>query len=185
MIGGKAKASASRGVTTTEAETSRFVRKVDLIRTDGPDRWQVGHPRLGDARREDGRLAGSYFGEDREKNGEPKPLCVLQRDRGREAVEVTVRVSAPVSQIMLEPAEAGLSPLVRGEMVHSLRSRGSQALRAHDKGLRELRRRISGMVAAKDLQARTDSRLGVSADDVVLISVAGLVLPQGQGGGPT
>lgn len=178
-----AKALASREAATTEREASRFVRKIDLIRTDGPDRWQVGHPRHGDARRDDGRLAGSYFGEDREKNGEPKPLCVLRRDRGREAVEVILRASAPISQLVLDPGDAGLPPHVRGGMTNDLRRKGAQALKAHEKALIELRCRIAGMVAAKDLQARAGDRLGAAPDDAILIGVAGLVLPASEGGG--
>lgn len=132
-------------------ETVRRQPRVDLVATFGHDRWRVGDARLGDARRSDGKLAGTYFVEEQDGDGEPKPLCVLGRVDASADVDVTVSVSAPISQVVVESADRRVSAEERAGVEESLQQRSTRAHKKHAATQTDLRGRIAGLTLGKAL----------------------------------
>lgn len=145
-------------------ETVRRQPRVDLVATFGHDRWRVGDASLGDARRGDGKLAGTYFVEERDGDGEPKPLCVLRRLDASSPVEVTVSVSAPATQISIERADRRATAEEREDVEVLMRQGSARAHRRHAAAQANLRGRIAGLALGKAL-AEVQREAGLCVPD--------------------
>lgn len=169
---GKVRGQAKGGRTSDEktSETSR--PRVELIVTAGQDRWRIGDPVRGDARRADGKLSGSYFGEDRASDGEAKPLCVIARRGKDRIVEATVIATAPVSQLIIEAAQGPPSTGI----VSALRKKAGKATKAHAAALQELRGRMAGVVVGTALKALAPPKEISVPDGCLIIGLATLRL---------
>lgn len=126
--------------------------RMDLVVAAGQDRWQVGDPRVGDARRPDGRLIGSYFGEDRDEAGEPRALCVVAG--GSESTStMTASVVVRFGQLMVHLGTEPVEESQREDLDSELKKRGRQVAAAHRAHADDLRTRIAGLVLAKAMHA--------------------------------
>ncbi|ACB81860.1 hypothetical protein Mpop_3716 [Methylorubrum populi BJ001] len=150
---------------------------VDLIVTSGQDRWQVGDPARGDARRDDGRLQGTYFGEERGKDGEVRELCVVGRVDASQPVVLTATVSASFGHVLVRGPDGPVAEADRTSAEATLRQRSSKAAREHVSAKADLRARVAGLVMAKALgEAQRDAGFPV-ADGEFLIAVQSLAVP--------
>ncbi|WP_312886073.1 hypothetical protein [Methylorubrum rhodinum] len=150
---------------------------VDLIVTSGQDRWQVGDPARGDARRDDGRLQGTYFGEERDKDGEVRELCVVARGSASLPVVLTATVSASFGHVFVHGPAGPVEEADRTGAEAALRQRSSKAAREHSAAKVDLRARVAGLVMAKALgEAQRDAGFPV-ADGEFLIAVQSLAVP--------
>jgi hypothetical protein len=140
-----------KGKKEQRQETVRRQPRVDLVATFGHDRWRVGDARLGDARRSDGKLAGTYFVEEQDGDGEPKPLCVVGRVDASTDVQVTISVSAPLTQVFVEAAGQQVSVEERAGVEESLQQRSTRAQKRHATAQADLRGRIAGFALGKAL----------------------------------
>lgn len=145
-------------------ETARRQQRVDLVSTFGHDRWRVGDPRHGDARRGDGKLAGTYFVEERDADGEPLPLCVVTRSDPGSPVLVGISVSAPIGQVHIERDGAPANADDRRGVEASLRHKSARARRAHADAQAALRGRIAGLTLGKAL-AEAQREVGLPVPD--------------------
>ncbi|UMY19999.1 hypothetical protein MMB17_02910 [Methylobacterium organophilum] len=145
-------------------ETSRRQVRIDLISTFGHDRWRVGDPRLGDARRTDGKLAGTYFGEERDSDGEPRPLCIVSRQDPTLPVQVTISVSAPIGQVVIECADEPASASERSATEAALRARSLRAQKEHATAQSELQSRVAGLTLGKAI-AEAQREAGLQLPD--------------------
>lgn len=152
---------------------------VDLIVTSGQDRWQVGDPARGDARRDDGRLQGTYFGEERDKDGEVRELCVIERGDASLPVVLTATVSASFAHVLVHGPDGPVPEADRMGAETALRQRSSKAAKEHTAAKADLRARVAGLVMAKALgEAQRNAGFPV-ADGEFLIAVQSLaVVPE-------
>lgn len=175
-FGGKMKAffRGARQSKEQRQETVRHQPRVDLIVTAGQDRWQVGDALSGDARRADGRLLGSYFGEGRDDEGDARPLCILARTEATRVVEITVAATVPVGHLSVAIADSSL----RDEVVTVARRASAKAKKEHATNRAELRSRVAGMVAGKALEeAQRQVGLAVPDGECIVALQTLVVLP--------
>jgi hypothetical protein len=90
--------------TATGSITQRNTR-IDLIATSGQGRWRVGDASKGDARRDDGLLSGSYFGETK-GGARKKPICNLEHFDRNSPAGITIRVTAPIESLVYLPSDS-------------------------------------------------------------------------------
>ena len=177
MAKGRASGSARQTLATQTSVTVRT--RSDLIVTSGQDRWRVGDPVTGDPRRLDKRLTGSYFVERTRSGGEPVPLCALKRRQANSDAIVTICVSAPLGQMIVEDqgnANKSADRRSRSHVEDNLTA-GSRAVNvSHTKELLPLRARVAGLVLGKNLRKRQiESELAPPSGEV-LISATSLVV---------
>lgn len=134
-----------------QQDTTRRQTRIDLIVTSGQDRWQVGDARLGDARQEGGQLLGSYFGEHRDSDGDPRPLCVVVRNDPTSIVELTVAVTVPLGHLSVTIGGDKAADELKSVTLSGVRRSSAKATREHAGRRGELRSRVAGLVAAKAL----------------------------------
>lgn len=132
-------------------ETVRSHSVTDLVVTSGQDRWQVGDPVRGDARRRDGKLLGTYFGEERDRDGEPRPLCVVARMDPAAPVLLTVSASASLAHLLIERADQHSADVDRKEAAATLKPVSAKAMKEHGAAKAGLRSKVAGLVMAKAL----------------------------------
>ncbi len=132
--------------------TNQQNTRIELIAASGQDRWQLGNSIRGDARRTDGMLIGAYFNEVRGEDGDPHPLCVIERTVAEQRAEINIRASAPLGSLIVkstqgEPTEAAIK-----DTHAQLRRRGASAARDHSAAEEKLRSQIAGLVVGKALR---------------------------------
>ena len=156
--------------------------RLDLVVTAGQDRWQIGHPRFSDARREDGRLQGTYFNEDRDENGDPRPLCTIVGDRPDAPAEVVISALVRSGQIIVSLAGEATGIEQLADVEAALRKRGVRAARTHERKAADLRSRMAGLVLAKEMLNEQKSRLDLSGADILLArqSLIAVMAPLGR-----
>ena len=158
-------------------ETVRREPIIDLIATSGQDRWQIGDPLRGDARRGDGRLQGTYFGEERAKDGEVKELCIISRENPALPVVLTASVSASFGHVTMFGQNGPADDAGRKAGEATVRQRSSKAGREHSVAKTELRARVAGLVVAKALgESQRDAGFPV-AEGEFLIAVQSIAVP--------
>ncbi|WP_311274920.1 hypothetical protein [Methylobacterium sp. WCS2018Hpa-22] len=161
-------------------ETVRSQSVTDLVVTSGQDRWQVGDPVRGDARRRDGRLLGTYFGEERDRDGDPKPLCVVGRTDPAAPVIITVSASASLGHVLIERADRQSGEVDRKEAGAALKPMSSRAVKEHSVAKAGLRNRVAGLVMAKALGESQRQAGFAVADGEFMIALQSLGLPAAQ-----
>jgi hypothetical protein len=156
--------------------TNQQKNRIELIAANGQDRWQVGSSILGDARRADGLLMGAYFTEQRSKDGDPRPLCIIERAKPSESVEIKITTSAALGSLVVR-STLGEPALGRVKDAHvQLRRRGAAAAKAHTAAEAALRAQIAGLVVGKALrnaQLHAGAQLG---EGVFLIAQQTLII---------
>ncbi|CAO4173253.1 hypothetical protein EEDFHM_02254 [Methylorubrum populi] len=174
-LAGRYKRSARKG-----EEHQEVVRRepiVDLISTSGQDRWQVGDPMHADARRNDGKLQGTYFGEERDKDGEVRELCVIGRGCSTLPVVLTATVSASFGHVVVHRHEGQADAEDRIDVEATLRQRSTKAAKSHAVTKADLKARVAGLVMAKALnEAQREAGFPV-AEGEFLIAAHSLAIP--------
>jgi hypothetical protein len=132
--------------------------RIQLIATNGQNQWRVGDSTLGDARRADRLLMGTYFNEERGKGGDSKPLCNIMRTKI--GAEVNICASAPLGTVFVRSAHGEPKAVAMEETQAELRRIGALAARKHRVAESELRSQIAGLVVAQALR-RAQLRSGV------------------------
>lgn len=155
-------------------EVVRRQARTDLVVTSGQDRWQVGDPVRGDARRHDTRLLGTYFGEEQDEAGEPKPLCLVSRITSTSPLLLTASASVTFGQMIVERNARPADEAARKRAEAALRPSSGRAVREHAAAKTELRSRLAGLVVAQALgDAQRQAGLPL-ADGEVMIAAQSL-----------
>lgn len=157
----KLRLGASRKRATMSEAITRQDTRVGLVVTHGQDRWRIGDPLRGDARRPDGILSGAYFREERTKDGDPVPLCRLATSDKTLPVQLTISATAFSGSLLVFKDGAALSAHTKDhrQVLAILTRRARQAQVSHGELLKAY---IAGLVAAKklhDAQARAGAAL--------------------------
>jgi len=169
------RASKKRKATNTAQETLKRQPRIDLVVTAGQDRWQVGDPRHGDARRGDGRLLGSYFGEERDREGEAKPLCVIAASDPASTSTMTASAVIRVGQLQIHLGNELATYEQREDVEAAFRERGRRVAAQHRRREKDLRACMAGLVLAKAMHAAQRSAGLPIAEGEVLIAQQTLV----------
>ena len=143
--------------------------RIDLVVAAGQDRWQVGDSINGDVRRTDGRLFGTYFGEEREDDGTQKALCEIA---GADLVEASlIRASALVrlGQVLVHLGTEVASDPQREDLDAEMGKRGRQVHAIHRQAEADLRARVAGLVLAKGIHA-AQREAGLPVEGEILLA---------------